>query len=141
SFIQKIDDEVSKKVLRLQKVKQQEPVIQTQNLQTNTDEVDDINTGTREFSAGADYEQAQTANATLKASSVISKALKERDLRKLNLSVNSSSVKETNKNITMLKQYGRNDRVTVKYSDGRVEKDVKYKKVEKDLMEGKCVII
>jgi preprotein translocase subunit SecA len=36
---------------------------------------------------------------------------------------------------------GRNDRVNVQYADGRVLKDVKYKKVEEDVLNNKCVII
>ncbi|MEK6782923.1 MAG: preprotein translocase subunit SecA [Bacteroidota bacterium] len=36
---------------------------------------------------------------------------------------------------------GRNDKVTVQYPDGRVVKDVKYKKVEDDIHEGKCIVI
>jgi preprotein translocase subunit SecA len=36
---------------------------------------------------------------------------------------------------------GRNDKVTVQYQDGRVEKDVKYKKVEDDIRAGKCIVI
>ena len=36
---------------------------------------------------------------------------------------------------------GRNDKVTVQYSDGRVVKDVKYKKVEDDIQSGKCIVI
>jgi preprotein translocase subunit SecA len=36
---------------------------------------------------------------------------------------------------------GRNDRVTVRYSDGRVLKDVKFKKVEDDLRNNRCIII
>lgn len=36
---------------------------------------------------------------------------------------------------------GRNDKVTVQYQDGRVEKDVKYKKVEDDIKAGKCIVI
>jgi preprotein translocase subunit SecA len=36
---------------------------------------------------------------------------------------------------------GRNDRVTVKYADGRVLKDVKYKKVEDDIRHNRCIII
>jgi preprotein translocase subunit SecA len=35
----------------------------------------------------------------------------------------------------------RNDRVSVKYSDGSVKKDVKYKTIEEDLKNNKCVII
>lgn len=39
------------------------------------------------------------------------------------------------------KVYGRNDRVTVQYANGTTKKDVKYKSVEQDVQEGKCVII
>jgi preprotein translocase subunit SecA len=36
---------------------------------------------------------------------------------------------------------GRNDKVTVQYQDGRVLKDVKYKKVEDDIHAGRCIVI
>jgi preprotein translocase subunit SecA len=36
---------------------------------------------------------------------------------------------------------GRNDKVTVQYPDGRVLKDVKYKKVEDDIKNGRCIVI
>lgn len=36
---------------------------------------------------------------------------------------------------------GRNDRVNVQYPDGRVLRDVKYKKVEDDIINNRCVII
>jgi preprotein translocase subunit SecA len=36
---------------------------------------------------------------------------------------------------------GRNDKVTVQYPDGRVLKDVKYKKVEDDIQNGRCIVI
>jgi preprotein translocase subunit SecA len=39
------------------------------------------------------------------------------------------------------KVFGRNDKVSVQYSDGKVLKDVKYKSVEQDISEGKCVVI
>jgi preprotein translocase subunit SecA len=35
----------------------------------------------------------------------------------------------------------RNDKVTVQYTDGRVLKDVKYKKVEDDIINNRCIII
>jgi preprotein translocase subunit SecA len=35
----------------------------------------------------------------------------------------------------------RNDKVNVQYADGRVLKDVKYKKVEDDIKNGKCIVI
>jgi len=39
------------------------------------------------------------------------------------------------------KTVGRNDKVTVQYMDGSVMKDVKYKKVEADILNNKCVVI
>lgn len=36
---------------------------------------------------------------------------------------------------------GRNDKVSVQYTDGRVLKDVKYKKVEDDIRNNRCIII
>ena len=36
---------------------------------------------------------------------------------------------------------GRNDKVTVQYPDGRVLKDVKYKMVEDDIKNGRCIVI
>ncbi len=39
------------------------------------------------------------------------------------------------------KVMGRNDRVSVQYADGRVLKNVKYKKVEEDIATNKCVIV
>ncbi len=39
------------------------------------------------------------------------------------------------------KSYGRNDRVSAQYTDGRVVKEVKYKSIEQDVQSGKCVII
>ncbi len=39
------------------------------------------------------------------------------------------------------KVIGRNDRVSVRYSDGTTKSDVKYKSVEQDIADGKCVVI
>lgn len=39
------------------------------------------------------------------------------------------------------KVYGRNDKVTVQYTNGTTKEEVKYKSVEQDVQEGKCVII
>jgi preprotein translocase subunit SecA len=35
----------------------------------------------------------------------------------------------------------RNDKVSVQYTDGKVLRDVKYKKVEDDILNNRCVII
>ncbi len=37
--------------------------------------------------------------------------------------------------------YQRNDKINVKYKDGKIVENVKYKKVEKDIKEGKCEIV
>ena len=37
--------------------------------------------------------------------------------------------------------YQRNDKVTVKYTNGKTVENTKYKKVEKDIKEGKCFIV
>lgn len=39
------------------------------------------------------------------------------------------------------KTFGRNDKVAVQYTDGTKKSDVKFKSVEQDLAEGKCVLI
>lgn len=39
------------------------------------------------------------------------------------------------------KVYGRNDRVSVQYTDGTVKKDVKFKQVEEDIKTSKCIVI
>jgi preprotein translocase subunit SecA len=39
------------------------------------------------------------------------------------------------------KTFGRNDKVSVQYTDGTKKRDVKFKSVEQDLAEGKCVLI
>ena len=39
------------------------------------------------------------------------------------------------------KTYGRNDKVTVQYTNGTTKADVKFKSVEQDIAEGRCVII
>jgi preprotein translocase subunit SecA len=48
---------------------------------------------------------------------------------------------EVTRPITSEKVAGRNDRVTVQYPDGKLLKDVKYKKVEDDIKNNRCVII
>ncbi len=43
--------------------------------------------------------------------------------------------------VKSVKTVGRNDKVTVQYTDGTVKKDVKFKKVEQDIKENKCILI
>ena len=39
------------------------------------------------------------------------------------------------------KVFGRNTKVSVRYEDGTVKKDIKFKKVENDINSEKCVVI
>jgi hypothetical protein len=39
------------------------------------------------------------------------------------------------------RKYGRNEKVSVRYNDGTVKKDVKFKKVESDLVEKRCTLV
>ena len=57
------------------------------------------------------------------------------------LTGNRTSAPEKTKPIRSEKTYGRNSRVSVKYTDGSIKKDIKFKKVENDINEEKCVII
>ena len=57
------------------------------------------------------------------------------------LTGNRTSAPEKTKPIRSEKTYGRNSRVSVKYTDGLIKKDIKFKKVENDINEEKCVII
>ena len=47
---------------------------------------------------------------------------------------------KTQEPATSNKRYGRNQKVLVRYTDGR-EKEAKYKNVERDLMENRCSIV
>ncbi len=49
--------------------------------------------------------------------------------------------KEPSRPAVSQKIYGRNDKVTVRYSDGTIKKDVKYKQVESEVLAGKCEVI
>ena len=57
------------------------------------------------------------------------------------LTGNKTATVEKTKPIRSQKTYGRNSKVSVKYSDGTIKKDIKFKKVESDITSEKCVII
>lgn len=59
----------------------------------------------------------------------------------VSLGTNMERVVEKAAPIKVIKIADRNQRVTVQYRDGRIEKDVKYKKVEADVIKGNCVVI
>jgi preprotein translocase subunit SecA len=56
-------------------------------------------------------------------------------------STNTDSAIEKTAPRQVIKIADRNQRVTVQYHDGHIEKDVKYKKVESDVEHGLCVVI
>ncbi len=43
--------------------------------------------------------------------------------------------------ISSQKMYGRNDRVKVKYADGTLRENIKFKQIEEDLKENRCYIV
>ncbi len=50
-------------------------------------------------------------------------------------------IDETDSYQNELRKIGRNEKVSVRYSDGKVVNDIKFKKVEDDLSEGKCELL
>ena len=57
------------------------------------------------------------------------------------LTGNRTQQVERTQPIKSQKTYGRNSRVSVKYNDGSVKKDIKFKKVENDINLEKCIIL
>lgn len=114
NFIATIDTEIARRVLKLQKVVRTAPE-PVEQMQTNEDQVKDVNSGTREMMSSV--------------RKVLNKTQNEGPIRT-----------EPQKTITKSMDIGRNDKVDVRYSDGREEKNVKFKKVENDVKYGKATI-
>jgi preprotein translocase subunit SecA len=55
--------------------------------------------------------------------------------------MDTPAVEEKVMPVKVEKAIGRNDKVTVQYTDGSIKKDVKYKSVEDDIKKNKCVVI
>ncbi|MFQ5492809.1 MAG: preprotein translocase subunit SecA [Candidatus Dojkabacteria bacterium] len=119
-FIAAIDSQVSRRILKIQRVARQTRP-QPQQLKTNEDQVSDILTGTREM--------VSKLNEVLKAG----KQAQEK-VDQLGDKVQKTVVKTD-------AAYGRNDRVDVRYSDGTEKKGVKFKKVEADVASGKARVV
>lgn len=130
SFIKKINDDIAAKILNLQKA--QARIERKSELQTNTDEIDDVNTGDREFIQGTEVKSVD---------SVVSDFMKKRIREQGSMQTNSSESNSTKLNTSKQKEIGRNDKVSVKYSDGRVVENVKYKKVENDIKSGLASLV
>ncbi|MEP7103237.1 MAG: preprotein translocase subunit SecA [Candidatus Dojkabacteria bacterium] len=138
NFIDKINSEVAKKILNIQKVEKQ-PEPQMQKLDTNVEDIQDILDGDREFIQ--DAEITSDVKDGVRADSVIKKAIRERDRNQSSLS--SNRIKDTvgTKKNEKFENIGRNDKVSVRYKDGKELKDVKYKKVEQDVKNGDAILI
>jgi len=111
-FISSIDSQVARRILKVKKVVG--PLYaEEQQVKTNEDAVKDVSTGTREM---------------------ITSAIKQPSTQQpLKTEPQKTIVKDSN--------IGRNDKVTVRYSDGTIKEDTKYKKVEADIKTGLCTII
>jgi preprotein translocase subunit SecA len=131
SFISKADTDVSKKILNVYKV--QQPI--QQKLVTNDSDIEDISSGDREFTVT----QSNETEPSEKMDSLIRKTLRNQSQTQASLRINREQGSQTK--VSTAKEIGRNDKVNVRYSDGRELKDVKYKKVEEDVKSGVAVLI
>lgn len=128
SFIASVDNEIVKRLVRLKKAANQQ-VPFARNIATNEEKIEDVVTGDREF-------DIEVKNASKEINSLEAKMQREQE----SLSTNTSSASSKTKVNSNLK-YGRNDKLTVKYSDGTIQKDVKFKKVESDILAGRASIV
>ncbi len=136
SFIQNINKDVVKQILSIQRLTPEmvnaQPTLA--NAVTNEDQITDVLTEDREFIAD------QGNDNKVLASSLVGRLESERKQNAVSGGLGQEN--NTRKiNAKAFKQFNRNDRVTVRYSDGEVQKDVKFKKVENDLLTGKAVIV
>lgn len=136
SFIQNINKDVVKQILSIQKLTPEMVNAQPQfdNITTNQAQVEDVLTEDREFVSTDVYDQKVLASSLVgrleserKSNAVVGGLGMENDTRKINAKA--------------FKQFNRNDKVSVRYSNGEILKDVKFKKVENDLINGKAVIV
>ncbi len=71
---------------------------------------------------------------------MIENAIKQKNKTQATISTGEAQSGRTIVN-NRVDEIGRNDKVSVRYSDGKEVKDVKYKKVENDVKSGKAVLI
>jgi preprotein translocase subunit SecA len=128
SFIDNVNSDISTKFFRLTKVERRVSDLNA-DLQTNQDEIEDVLTGSREM----------IVDGSKKMKSVIDDIEKNANRRQSALRTNAEKVKSSG-TVNKLKSYGRNDKVTVEYSDGTILEDVKFKKVEVDVESGRAKI-
>ena len=90
-----------------------------------------------------DSDQVQEARAQ-KRQKLSEKKEESRSLLQGGGEANQNTQQRTEEKVMPVKSEkiaNRNDKVTVQYPDGRVLKDVKYKKVEDDISAGRCIVI
>jgi preprotein translocase subunit SecA len=126
SFIKGINNEIASKFFRLTKVQTKEAGRQ---ITTNQADIEDVLTGDREMISDSNYQRLDNAISKIQKNS------------KRSLTTNSTTDEVSRTKVNAAAKIGRNDKVTVKYSDGRVVKDVKYKKVEADVMAGNASVV
>ena len=133
NFIDRINSEVAKKIMNIQKVEKQAEPSTIQNLNTNAAAITDILDGDREFIA--------EDTTSVRADDVIKKAIRERDRNQSTLASNRVDDGLKTKKNEKFENIGRNDKVSVRYKDGKEMKGVKFKKVENDIKNGDAVLI
>ncbi len=119
NLIANIDSQIARRFLKIQRVVNQLDPQQREQIRTNVEEVKDVNTGTREIKDLIKSGKAKSERSAFAQPS------------------RTGSSKPISKGITI----SRNDKVTVRYSDGRVQENVKFKKVENDVKSGLATVI
>jgi preprotein translocase subunit SecA len=130
SFMNSINRDITEKFFKVTKVRRRAT---TTNIQTNVDQVEDILTGDREMLPDQVGDQSRSARDVV---SDIDSAVRRRTQ---NMSTNSSE--KVSRTVRNTKQFGRNEKVSVKYGDGKVLKNVKFKKVQDDIESGRAVVV
>jgi preprotein translocase subunit SecA len=137
-FLIKINNEFAKKFINISKVVQPS----TPRIITNEADVKDISEGSREF-VDDNISVSNSNKNSNKLQNAISKAVQMKNKQEMSMQTNSSE--SSSNNVTTVKKQqkepGRNEKVSVEYVDGKIVKDVKYKKVAADIKAGIAKLI
>ncbi|RMD77698.1 hypothetical protein D6810_00270, partial [Candidatus Dojkabacteria bacterium] len=109
----------------------------TQATTTNEQDIKDISDGSREF---IDDDINISLTKSKKLQDIIDNGIRKKRELDNNLSVNRLSNEKLSSQIAK-KKFNRNDKVDVRYKDGRILRGVKFKKVEQDLTAGVAEIV
>lgn len=132
SFINRVNVEIAQKFFLLVKNERVVSPAQVAQITTNQNEIEDILTGDREFISDDSIEGVRLDSEKSKI-----EAARKKLAGQLKTNAESNSVNTVGKRV----KFGRNDKVNVKYKDGRVLNDVKYKKVEADVEGGLAEVV